>query len=38
VHELIGGVDTSVNLVTGEDHETEEDEEWYVNIVRVERE
>jgi hypothetical protein len=38
VHELLGGVDGSVNLVAAEDHEMEEDEEWYVNIVRVERE
>jgi hypothetical protein len=38
VHELLGGVDGSVNLVAAEDHKMEEDEEWYVNIVRVERE
>jgi hypothetical protein len=38
VHELLGGVDVNVNLVAGEDHGMEEDEEWYVNIVRVERE
>ncbi len=38
VYELLGGVDVSVNLVAGEDHGMEEDEEWYVNLVRVERE
>jgi hypothetical protein len=38
VHEFLGGVDMSVNLVTGEDYGIEEDEEWYVNIARVEQE
>ncbi len=38
MHELLRGVDVSVSLVAGEDHGMEEDEEWYVNIVRVERE
>jgi hypothetical protein len=38
VHELLGGVNVSVNLVTGEDHEMEEDVGWYVNIARVKQE
>ncbi len=37
-HELLGGVGASVNLIAGGDHESEEDEEWYVNIIRVEQE
>jgi hypothetical protein len=37
VHELLGGAGTSINLVAGEDHEMEEDEEWYINVVRVEQ-
>ncbi len=36
VHELLRGIDASVNLVAGEDQEIEEDEEWYVNIIRIE--
>ncbi len=36
VHELLGGKDASINLVAGEDHEIEEDEEWYVNVIRIE--
>jgi hypothetical protein len=35
VHELLGGVDASVNLVAEEDHEEEEDEDLYVNVARV---
>jgi hypothetical protein len=35
VHELLGGVDASVNLVAEEDHEMEEDEDLYVNIARI---
>jgi hypothetical protein len=37
-HTLLGEVDASVNLVTGEDCDSEEDEEWWVNTVRVEGE
>jgi hypothetical protein len=37
-HELLRGVDASVNLIAGRDHESEEDEEWYVNIIRAEQE
>jgi hypothetical protein len=36
-HELLGGIGASVNLIAWGDHETEEDEEWYVNIIRVEQ-
>ncbi len=35
VHELLGGVDASVNLITEEGHEIEEDEDLYVNIARI---
>jgi hypothetical protein len=35
VHELLGGVDASVNLVTEEGHKMEEDEDLYVNIARI---
>ncbi len=35
-HELLGEVNASINLVAGEDYESDEDEEWWVNIVRVE--
>jgi hypothetical protein len=38
VHELLGGVDASVNLVAEEGHGVEEDEDLYVNIARVEQE
>jgi hypothetical protein len=38
VHELLGGVDTSVNLVAEEDHEMEEDKDLYVNIARIRQE
>ncbi len=34
-HELLGGVDASVNLVAEEGHEMEEDEDLYVNIARI---
>jgi hypothetical protein len=37
VHELLRGAGASVNLVAGEDHEVEEDEEWYVNVIRAEQ-
>jgi hypothetical protein len=37
-HALLGEVDASVNLVAGEDSDPEDDEEWWVNTVRVERE
>jgi hypothetical protein len=33
---LLGEVDASVNLVAEEDGDPEEDEEWWVNTVRVE--
>ncbi len=35
VHELLGGEDASVNLVTEEGHRMEGDEDLYVNIARV---
>jgi hypothetical protein len=35
-HELLGEVNASINLVAGEDYESIEDEEWWVNMVRVE--
>jgi hypothetical protein len=35
VHELLGGADASVNLITGEGHETGEDEDLYVNIASI---
>ncbi len=35
VHELLGGVDASVNLVAEEDHEMEEDKDLYVNVARI---
>jgi hypothetical protein len=35
VHQLLGGVDASVNLVAEEDREMEEDEDLYVNIARI---
>ncbi len=38
MHELLGGVDASVNLVAEEGHGVEEDEDLYVNIARVEQE
>ncbi len=34
-HELLGGVDASINLVAEEDHGMEEDEDLYVNVARV---
>jgi hypothetical protein len=37
-HKLLGEVDACVNLATGEDCESEEEEEWWVNTVRVEEE
>ncbi len=37
-HALLGEVDASVNLIAGEDADPEEDEEWWVNTVRVEQE
>ncbi len=38
VHELLGGMGASVNLVAGESHEVEEDKDLYVNIVRGQQE
>jgi hypothetical protein len=35
---LLGEADASVNLVAGEDCDSDEDEEWWVNTVRVEEE
>ncbi len=35
VHELLRGVDASVNLVAVKDHEMEEDKDLYVNIARI---
>jgi hypothetical protein len=39
VHELLGKVDASVNLIAGEDYyyESDKDEEWYVNTIRIEQ-
>jgi hypothetical protein len=37
VHELLGGEDASVNLIAEEGYGVEEDENLYVNIVRVEQ-
>jgi hypothetical protein len=34
-HEVLGEVDASINLVAGEDCDSDEDEEWWVNTVRV---
>jgi hypothetical protein len=34
-HELLGEADTSINLVAGEDCDSDDDEEWWVNTVRV---
>ncbi len=36
--ELLGEVDASINLIAGEDCDSDEDEEWWVNTVRVEGE
>ncbi len=36
--ELLGEVSASISFVTGEDYESDEDEEWWVNIDRVEEE
>jgi hypothetical protein len=38
VHELLGGVDASVNPVAEEGHGMEEDEDLYVNIARIRQE
>ncbi len=35
-HRLLGENDASVNLITEGDHESEEEEEWWVNAVRAE--
>jgi hypothetical protein len=32
---LLGEVDASINLVAAEDCDSDEDEEWWVNMVRV---
>jgi hypothetical protein len=37
-HELLGEINASINLIAGEDYELDEDEEWWVNIVRVDEE
>jgi hypothetical protein len=37
-HKLLGEVNASINLVAGEDYESDEDEEWWVNTVRIEGE
>jgi hypothetical protein len=37
-HKLLGEADASVNLVAGEDSDSDENEEWWVNTVRVEEE
>jgi hypothetical protein len=37
VHKLLGKVDASINLIAEED-ESDEDEEWYVNTIRIEQE
>jgi hypothetical protein len=37
-HKLLGEADECVNLATGGDSESDEDEEWGVNTVRVEEE
>jgi hypothetical protein len=34
-HRLLGESDTCVNLATGGDHKSEEEEEWWVNTVRA---
>ncbi len=34
-HRLLGEGDACVNLITGGDHESEGEEEWWVNTVRV---
>jgi hypothetical protein len=40
VHELLGKVDASINLIAREDYdcESDEDEEWYINTMRIEQE
>jgi hypothetical protein len=37
-HELLGKMDASVNFIAGGDYGSDEDEEWYANIIRVEPE
>ncbi len=37
-HRLLGEGDVCVNLATGSDHESEEEEEWWVSTVKVEEE
>jgi hypothetical protein len=34
-HELLGEIDAGINLVTGEDSDSDNDEEWCVNTVKV---
>jgi hypothetical protein len=36
VHELLGEERVGVNMVTGDECESDEDEEWWVGVVRVE--
>jgi hypothetical protein len=35
-HELLGEADASINLIPREDCDSDDDEEWWVNTVRVE--
>jgi hypothetical protein len=37
-HKLLGKGDACVNLVTGDNYESDKEEEWWVNTVRVEEE
>jgi hypothetical protein len=37
-HKLLGESDACINLATGDGCESDEDEEWWVNTVRVEEE
>jgi hypothetical protein len=37
-HKLLGKGDACVNLATGDNYESDEEEEWWVNTVRVEEE
>ncbi len=37
-HKLLGEIDACVNIATGDDCESDEKEEWWVNTVRVEEE
>jgi hypothetical protein len=35
-HKLLGATDAGVNLAMEEDHKTDEEEEWWVHMIRVE--